>query len=239
LDPTFGTGGIQTIAPGTAGDAAQDVIALADGNLLVCGYSRQGNIDAPFVTRLLPDGTLDGSFGIVYLANGSGGRGFAMGLAADSSMYVCGYVDTDGYEAFALWHLLADGTPDALFGVDGLVTMQIGFNDARAQDMVVQPDGKIVLAGHESSGSLRDGVFVRYNPDASVDSTFNGDGILVMATYASLDELNAVDLLDDGSIIAGGYADLIRRLHRKAERCGDPGCWFRWRWLHERGCERR
>ncbi|MBP6391105.1 MAG: T9SS type A sorting domain-containing protein [Flavobacteriales bacterium] len=78
----------------------------------------------------------------------------------------------------------------------------------RARDLVVQPDGKVVLAGYESSGFGRDGVLVRLRTDGVPDSTFNGDGILVLASYTDLDQLDAVDLLDDGAIVGGGYTEI-------------------------------
>lgn len=210
LDATFGTGGIQVIELGLNGDGGYDLIAQADGKLLACGYSRQGATDAAFVSRRLPDGSLDGTFGTIFLPSGSVGKAYGIDLASDGSIYVCGYVHTtSGYDEFALWHVLTDGTLDALFGTGGLVTTQIGFASARAQDLVVQPDGKILLVGYESLLSDRDGVFVRYNADGSLDNSFSGDGIWVMATYDSQDQLHAVDLLEDGSIIAGGYVDLV------------------------------
>lgn len=64
--------------------------------------------------------------------------------------------------------------------VDVEVTTAIGNAGSLAQALAVQPDGKIVLAGFdEVQGSTRDFAIVRYLPDGTLDTTFDGDGILL------------------------------------------------------------
>jgi uncharacterized delta-60 repeat protein len=142
----------------------------------------------------------------VILPSGIGGRAYRLAYAPDSSAYVCGFADTLGHEQFSLWRVLATGAIDANYGHGGRSDVQIGFNDARARHLAVQPDGKVVLAGYESAGFGRDGLLVRLLPDGTLDATFSGDGILVLDSFSQLDQLDAVALMDDGSIIGGGYA---------------------------------
>ncbi|MCC7501477.1 MAG: hypothetical protein IT229_03045, partial [Flavobacteriales bacterium] len=156
--------------------------------------------------RLLNDGTPDPAFGTVVLPSGSNGRAFRLAFAPDSSVYVCGYADTLGYETFTLWRVLPSGALDATFGNNGRSSAQIGSADARARGLAVQTDGKVVLAGYESSGFGRDGVLVRFDVDGGLDSTFNGDGVMVLSSFSELDQLDALTIMDDGSLIAGGYA---------------------------------
>ena len=64
------------------------------------------------------------------------------------------------------------GDLDTTFDGDGKVTTQIVPSaDNRAADMVLQPDGKIVLAGTILQGRTRTLALARYNADGSLDTT--------------------------------------------------------------------
>lgn len=208
LDVTFDGDGIVQIDLMPNGDSGSDGLPTNDGRLYVCGYLDNGPQDLGFLTRFLNDGTPDPTFGTVTLPSGSNGRAFRLAFAPDSSVYVCGFADTLGYETFTLWRVMATGVLDANFGLNGRSSVRIGFADARARALAVQPDGKVVLAGYESAGFGRDGVIVRLLPDGTPDPDFSGDGVLVLTSFDDLDQLDAVTLLDDGSIVAGGYAEI-------------------------------
>lgn len=208
LDATFDGDGIVQIDLMPNGDSGSDGLPTNDGRLYVCGYLDNGPQDFGFLTRFLNDGTPDPTFGTVTLPSGSNGRAFRLAFAPDSSVYVCGYADTLGYETFTVWRVLATGVMDASFGLNGRSSLQIGFADARARSLAVQPDGKVVLAGYESAGFGRDGVLVRFRTDGVVDSTFSLDGQVTLSAFSTLDQLDALALMDDGSLIAGGYASV-------------------------------
>lgn len=208
LDATFDGDGIVQIDLMPNGDSGSDGLPTNDGRLYVCGYLDNGPQDFGFLTRFLNDGTPDPTFGTVSLPSGSNGRAFRLAFAPDSSVYVCGYADTLGYETFTVWRVLATGAMDASFGLNGRSSVQIGFADARARALAVQPDGKVVLAGYESAGFGRDGVLVRFRTDGVVDSTFSLDGQVTLSAFSTLDQLDALALMDDGSLIAGGYASV-------------------------------
>jgi uncharacterized delta-60 repeat protein len=70
--------------------------------------------------------------------------------------------------------------------------------------MVIQSDGKIVVAGFVGSSS--DFALARYGVDGSLDSGF-GSGGTVSTNFASLhDEINAIALDGSGNIVVAGYA---------------------------------
>lgn len=156
LDPTFGIGGVVQIDITGDSDVGLDLLPLNDGRLWVCGYSTPSLGPKPFLLRLLPDGTVDPAYGIVTLSHGgTEGRAESMVYAADSSIYLCGYADTLGYDRYTLWHVLANGTPDAAFGLNGRVSFPLtGIYDFRASDIAIQPDGKLVVAA--TAGSPRE-----------------------------------------------------------------------------------
>jgi uncharacterized delta-60 repeat protein len=70
--------------------------------------------------------------------------------------------------------MLAAGDLDPSVSVDGqAVTTFDGFSAAAASAVVVQSDGKIVIAGSASaSTSNRDFAVARYNPDGTLDRSF-------------------------------------------------------------------
>ena len=66
---------------------------------------------------------------------------------------MAGAVGSSTVNDFAVVRLNADGDPDATFGSNGVITVDFfGARDA-ARDMVVQPDGKVVVVGYARSGT--------------------------------------------------------------------------------------
>lgn len=96
---------------------------------------------------------------------------------------------------------------DTSFGADGRVNVQLGPYRDQAHAAVVQPDGKIVVAGSSSSSANLDFVLLRFNPDGSLDETFDYNGAAITAIGDQDDEVLALGLLSDGRIVAAGYTD--------------------------------
>ncbi len=214
LDPDFGAAGIQLLAPSTSHDVAHEVIALADTTLLACGVTFVNGEPTAFIAHLLQDGTLDTGYGTsagyTFFDAGQETYAYDMELATDGSVYMCGTAyPTFNQQTVALMHVDANGTPDANFGTNGLVITAITGVDAEAQDMALDTGGKVVLAGRAGFGPSSNSLLLRYGSTGVLDNSFSGDGELIITAYGSEDQAYAVDILDDGSIIAVGYADLI------------------------------
>lgn len=99
----------------------------------------------------------------------------------------------------------AAGNLDPLF--QGKIAKPIGTGVDRAYDMVVQPDGKIILAGATfvNNNSVTDIALVRFNSDGGTDPTFNF-GQPVVKSFSTLNDVaNAVALQADGKILVAGY----------------------------------
>ncbi|MEV6245969.1 hypothetical protein AB0M38_07165 [Streptomyces sp. NPDC051742] len=102
----------------------------------------------------------------------------------------------------------APGDLDPAFDGDGRVVTDLG-GFAGAQGMVVQPDGEIVTIGDgystETSGDF---TLTRYNPNGSLDTTFDGDGAVTTDFGVNNDQGRGVALQPDGKIVAvGGSTD--------------------------------
>jgi uncharacterized delta-60 repeat protein len=84
----------------------------------------------------------------------------------------------------------------------GTVTTDLGFNDL-AYSLIVQPDGKILVAGETYNGSSWDFALLRYNADGSLDTTFDSDGIVT--TDLNDDHGYSVTVQPDGKILVAGF----------------------------------
>ena len=91
--------------------------------------------------------------------------------------------------------LFADGTVDTTFGMGGTRRFAFGAGADYVRDVLVQPDGKIIvvgLAGAESSGAL-----ARFTAAGAVDTSFAGSGI---AKLGANTRIRRARLADDGAI---------------------------------------
>jgi uncharacterized delta-60 repeat protein len=85
-------------------------------------------------------------------------------------------------------------------GGTGMVTSTFGGDET---DMLLQPDGKIIMVG----GSSTDFVMARYNADGTLDSGFGGgDGLVTIDIAGGADAAFGAALLADGRIIVVGSA---------------------------------
>jgi uncharacterized delta-60 repeat protein len=97
----------------------------------------------------------------------------------------------------------AAGDLDLTFGSGGKVLTDFFGSTDSIQDIVLQPDGKIVAAG----GAFGSGfALARYNADGSLDTTFGTGGKVITALGSIADLIRAVALQSDGKIIVVGDA---------------------------------
>lgn len=221
LDATFDGDGKMTtnVDPDTFDRAeANDLAVQPDGKIVTAndGIDNEGFV----LTRFNRDGSPDASFGdagkAVTEVSGVSDEASALTTQPDGRIVVVGdafYGSAGSF--FALVRLDEDGSPDASFGGDGKVTTAIGPCEGRANDVAVQPDGKIVAAGSSSceyyagGPSRRDFALARLNEDGSPDSTFGGgDGTAATDfgdTYGA--SAYAVAVQQGGKVVAAGESN--------------------------------
>ena len=91
------------------------------------------------------------------------------------------------------------------FGEDGVLLSDLGFPVEKAQAVAVQPDGKIVVGGWVGENlGMTDFAIVRYNPDGTLDPTFDGDGKVITPLGDHVDQLYGLTIQPDGKILAVG-----------------------------------
>ena len=210
LDNTFGVGGMLTTAIGATADIGYSVTVQSDGKILVAGYSVDG-LDKDFaLVRYDSDGTLDTSFSVDgKLTTDFGSNediGYSVTVQTDGKILVAGESKNGSFSDFALARYNSDGSLDNTFGVGGMLTTAIGSGPEIGQSVTVQPDGKILVAGRSYNGSDLDFALVRYNSDGSLDTSFNGDGMLTTDFGSGIDVGFSVTLQTDGKILVAGYS---------------------------------
>jgi uncharacterized delta-60 repeat protein len=99
----------------------------------------------------------------------------------------------------------ADGGLDQSFGSGGIVKTNIGGGDDLAENLAVQPDGRIVVVGRATSSTILDMALVRYLADGTLDTGFDGDGILTADFHGKGEFGQDVAIQPDGEIVAAGY----------------------------------
>ena len=96
---------------------------------------------------------------------------------------------------------------DTSFGDGGYVQTNIStFDDSNQQtrSVLVQADGKVVVAGIDNNGNDNDFALIRYNTDGTRDLGF-GEGGQVSTDLGSADELYDLVQQADGKIVAVGF----------------------------------
>ena len=96
----------------------------------------------------------------------------------------------------------ASGDLDPTFGNGGKVTTIFGGDD-RAMCVVIQVDGKIVVAGSSSGSGNNDFVLTRYNQDGTLDTMF-GSGGKVVTDFGGNDSAHALLVQPDGKLVTAG-----------------------------------
>ena len=217
LDNTFDADGIVTTTIGTSGNRAHAVALQSDGKILVAGYSYSSATGNDFtLARYNANGSLDNSFdadGIVITPLGgfTNDRAFSVAVQSDGKIVAAGY-QTDIVSTqrdFALIRYLANGNLDNTFNVDGIVSLSIAPGNDEGRSVIVQDDGRIIVAGYSYDFTTREFAMVRFNTDGSLDNSFDTDGIVTssIGSGSTDDAAYSAALQDDGKIVVAGYTN--------------------------------
>lgn len=165
---------------------------------------------------LAAPGDLDFSFGVegkVTTDLGSSSEDHAMAVAVqpDGKIVVAGErVDSYTSGGIVVARYLSDGKPDPAFGAAGRVITRTGGSQEGGRALVIQPDGKIVVAGTTyREGSQYDFVLIRYQADGTLDPAFGAGGIAT-TNITRDDQAGSILLQADGKIVVAGFTDLYR-----------------------------
>ncbi len=184
----------------------RDVELQADGKLIILGHD---NADFLLV-RYNPDGSIDTGFDgdgkvRIDIPNSVNAYASEMALQIDGKIIVAGYLKVDTYDyRIVLVRFDSNGQLDAGFDGDGIVITKLD-GISKIYSLALQEDGKIVVAGENYFNSKYNFLTLRYNPNGTLDTSFDGDGWKI-TSFGSPDHGKAVALQADGKIVVAGYS---------------------------------
>ena len=205
LDLTFGVGGRIYPPSGsqTPFSEGNDLVIQPDQKILVSAshFNHSNGRFELLVSRYLPNGNLDPTFGVggnVFNSDVSGGK---LALQSDGKILVA---------AGQILRYLPDGNLDAAFDGDGVLQ----FSAFGAYKLAIQNDGKIIVAGTKYIGPGNFGDpslfgLARLNSDGSFDTTFGSNGIVNTAFPYPVSYLGDILIQGDNKIVAAGSTHTI------------------------------
>ncbi len=228
-DSSFGSNGtvFKQIPFPTLRAVATGLATQSDGKFLIVGYAIPDDPSTHpteiFLARFNSDGTTDQSFGadgLIVTDLGVKDRrgpgrvfGRAVGLQSNGNIVVVG--DTRRFPNTSIVaRFLPGGSLDTSFGKGGTVENE-SCTDAQAVAINsasgTNADDRIVVAG-ETSG-VQPCLF-RLTPDGGLDTSFNGNGVLVLRGPIERGGLRAAIVSDgsegpSGQIVVGGWTDTL------------------------------
>nr|WP_269820052.1 hypothetical protein [Azotobacter chroococcum] len=207
FDPSFSGDGKATFDIAGDYDYGRSLAVQSDGRVLLAGYSFNpgtGNHDFSAI-RLNANGTLDTGFSGDgrFIFDSSDDYGYDLAVQADGKILLGGSINSD----FGAIRLNADGSLDTGFGSAGMVTFDIAGDSDYVHGLVVQPDGKILLAGFSFNpgNGTYDFSVSRLNADGTLDAGFGSGGTVTFDGGGNGDDhAYGLSVQADGKILLGG-----------------------------------
>ena len=227
FDTTFGSAGkVKLDSTGTYSSGLNSSIAIKDDGKIIVTQAYiislspyPANIDVA-VLQFNADGTLDNSFGtsgrtVFGFYEGDGPRSIA--IQSDDKIVIAG----DAYNPAGMLppnntltdifvaRLNSNGTIDSSFATNGIYTTTVGTENDRLDEVLIQPDGNILVSGAFQVGPLSANDFdlftLRLLPNGTKDTTYGNAGFSLwrVSNIHTLERAHAMVLQSDGkSIIA-------------------------------------
>ena len=220
LDKSFSKDGRQTLPTSLATNSFRDVTVDKKGRVVAIADTGAPSDTDYLVARYTAKGKPDSSFsgdGLVDIDGlGLGESDQAFGITVDPQGRIIGVGQSNDGSGFRLaaFRLLPTGALDTAFSGDGFYSVDISGdnNGDRGADVIVDSEGRIVIAGHTTlSGGNADFAVVRLLDNGSPDASFDSNGIQstsIPGQAVSNDRATSIAIDRQGRIVlAGSRAD--------------------------------
>ncbi|MEO6334967.1 MAG: hypothetical protein ABIO91_08295, partial [Pyrinomonadaceae bacterium] len=211
LDPTFGTGGKVYAVPANF-MPAEDVAVQADGKLVLVGSTVGPDMTQDFgIVRLNANGSPDTGFGsngllTISFDPGANEMATAVVIQSDGKIVVAGSAQSGatGWD-WGVIRINTNGTLDTSYNSpNGKAKINFSGEDF-ANDMIIQPDDKVVITGTVRVNPNKDIAIARLTTSGVLDTTFVGPaGRVFIDISGNEDESFALARQSDGSLIMAG-----------------------------------
>jgi uncharacterized delta-60 repeat protein len=218
FDRSFGDGGRAVIANPDVSNAVSGATLDPQGRIVTAG--RRGH--ALEISRVLPDGSPDASFGTAGQAIAEFGDPDALAkdvVASDDLIVAAGFTgweagDSDSYYSFLVAGFAEDGSPAPQFGDDGAALVPFGNLDI-ANAVTTDSGGRIVAGGETARGIAApdDMALAVLTPEGELDDSFSGDGRWTWGRRRADEEISDIAIDRSGRIVFAGFGSADGRTH--------------------------
>jgi uncharacterized delta-60 repeat protein len=236
LDPTFSGGGggpgVSVFGTSAGGrnfsENARQSVVQPDGKIVTGGYSSlpesspgagDNLTNRPILARVLPDGTLDATFGNGGIATAevlgpkpAGGEAYDIGRQSDGRFVLTGYgTKTGGPPDLIAYRFNADGSWDKTFGTGGATVYDRAGLEDRGRDLVVLPDDRTVIVGSTAPSAVAgvpqlNALLYMLEPDGMPEASFGNNGAISVHLGGPSDALFGSTVLPGArKVVAAGY----------------------------------
>lgn len=213
FDNTFSSVGYMIYAVGSGFNRASDIITNYDNSFYVLGYYLNSPGYDLFVEKRditgMPEAWGPAAGGRATFSVGSWDQANAFAKDINDNLFITGYIITSPTQLFVA-SLNSNGIANTQFGGSGYY---IHTNQSTGEDIAIQADGKIVVAGTLFNGTNNDFATMRLNNDGTLDAAFNGTGIRQDAFGTETDDAYSIAIQDDGKIIVAGSSYIAPQNH--------------------------
>jgi uncharacterized delta-60 repeat protein len=219
LDPAFGDHGRVLLRdpPFEEFSGVDIFVDPGSGKLLAVGDGYHGDR----LLRFNSDGSLDQGFDgqgtKLFDLDGDSLDIYDVERLADGRLLLAGALNVYGdpgnviHGSALLARMHADGTPDTSFGVGGRAVFQLGGVYESVSEIMLQPDGRIVVFGSTNRSGKVEWILARYTPDGAPDNSFGSSttpGIGVVNVLGIDAQLASIVRQSDGKFLICGDATL-------------------------------
>jgi uncharacterized delta-60 repeat protein len=201
LDPSFGNNG--TVMTDYGVDILASASLLPDGKIVAGGWSRVGSSTYVVITKYLPNGDLDTSFGVdgittTYI-NDEPTIVFPLVVQTDGKFLVAfRKEETNNLQTLILHRYLTNGTLDLSFGTNGILVTNLVAGNIYGS-IATKENGDIVVAMRLGPSVV---ILTQFTSDGTLDTSFGTNGV----TNISVPYVAPVDILldQDENILVSG-----------------------------------
>ena len=164
--------------------------------LIVIGFNKSG----------AQNSCLDPTFGIAGISIHSFGSDSitakSINIQNDGKLIVAGYIKDSINTDFIFLRFHSNGNIDSSFGTSGIVRTDYASGSIdKAFKLIIQTDGKFLLAGTTENLGIKQLLVIRYNSNGLIDNSFGTNGAILLGNNLIFEDM-AIFL--NGNIILGG-----------------------------------
>jgi len=240
VDTSFNGTGKAFVTMGSSSSTLESVVVQPDGKIVVAGNCTVSSAPRWCVARIMPDGTMDASFGAggkAYFAvfTGAGQSSSAAAVAVQSGkLLVAGTCTSSVSDAgVCAIRVNADGTQDVPWTSGGLAYAGQPFHVLTARRFVVLNDGRFLIGSNNVdtvNGVTSDFSLTRFLANGNVDSAFGNlqfqPGHLSPTLSTGSDTLYSLAVQPDDKVVMAGRCESSAGVYNfcmaRATQNGDP-----------------